>query len=329
MRLFKKKNNEEQSMEIGAVVDRHLSTYVRLANTTNAMKVGFMGVGIIGMTSAWLFGDMSLSREPEVAIIQIKGNISTDNTTGNGNKIAKALEDAVKNKNTKAVIISANSGGGSPVQGEIINEAIKNIKSRRGELDKNGNITPTIPIVVSIEDVCASACLLSILNADNIYSHKNSLVGSIGVRIDGYAIDDALKSIGVERRVLTSGVNKALLDPYSNWSEEQESKVKVSLIDPLYEQFVSDVKEARRDKLDLNNKELFSGMVWTGQQGVDIGLVDEIKTSHDIQQYMMGEYQAEKIKVYNREGFSLSKLMTASFTDAIALALKQTVNIKG
>lgn len=327
MGLFKKKNNEEQSMEIGAVADRHLSTYVRLANTTNAMKAGLMAVGIIGMTSTWLFGDAVSSNDPEVAIIQIKGNISADNVTGNGAKIAKALEEAIKNKNTKAVIISANSGGGSPVQGEIINEAIKSIKSRRGELDKDGNVIADIPIIVSIEDVCASACLLSILNADKIYSHRNSLVGSIGVRIDGYAIDDALKSIGVERRVLTSGVNKALLDPYSNWSEQQENKVKTALIDPLYQQFVDDVKEARKEKLDMNNTELFSGMVWTGQQGVDIGLVDEIKTSHDIKRYLMDEYKAEKIKVYNREGFSLSKMMTASFTDAISATLKQAIKV--
>jgi protease-4 len=327
MNLFKKKDKEQQSMEIGAVADRHLSTYVRLANTTNAMKAGLMGVGIIGMTSTWLFGDMVSSNDPEIALIQIKGNISADNATGNGAKIAKALEDAIKGVNTKAVIISANSGGGSPVQGEIINEAIKDIKSRRGELNEEGDITPNIPIIVSIEDVCASACLLSILNADKIYSHRNSLVGSIGVRIDGYAIDNALKSIGVERRVLTSGVNKALLDPYSNWSEQQEDKVKTALIDPLYQQFVNDVKQARKDKLDTSNTELFSGMVWTGQQGVDIGLVDEIKTSHDIKRFLMDKYDTEKVKTYNREGFSLSKMMTASFTDAITATLKQAVKI--
>jgi protease-4 len=328
MKLFRKKeSNETQSMEVGAVLDRNIGTYIRLANATNAMKAGLMGVGIIGMTSTWLFGDISTGTAPEIALVQIKGNISADNATGNGAKIAQALEDALKNENTKAILISANSGGGSPVQGEIINETIKDIISRRGQLDKEGNVIPDTKIIVSIEDVCASACLLAILNADIIYSHRNSLVGSIGVRIDGYAIDDALKSVGVERRVLTSGVNKALLDPYSNWTEQQENKVKTSLIDPLYLQFVNDVKEARGEKLDTNNKELFSGMVWTGQQGLDIGLVDEIKTSHSIKQNLMKMHDTEKVKIYNREGFSLSKMMTASFTDAISGALNQSVKI--
>jgi len=192
----------------------------------------------------------------EVAgVIDAKGNASADNVNA-------ALQGAFKDKKTQGVVLRINSPGGSPVQAGLIYDEIRRLR----------DLHPDIPMYAVVEDICASGGYYIASAADKIYVDKASLVGSIGVLMDNFGFVDTMQKLGVERRVLTSGENKAFLDPFSPLEPRQVEHAK-ALIGEIHQQFIDVVRKGRGTRLK-DSPELFSGLIWTGSKSIELGLTD-------------------------------------------------------
>jgi len=192
----------------------------------------------------------------EVAgVIDAKGNASADNVNA-------ALQGAFKDKKTQGVVLRINSPGGSPVQAGIIYDEIRRLRG----------LHPDIPMYAVVEDICASGGYYIASAADKIYVDKASLVGSIGVLLDNFGFVDTMHKLGVERRVFTSGDNKAFLDPFSPLEPRQVEHAK-ALLGEIHQQFIDVVRKGRGTRLK-DSPELFSGLFWTGAKSVELGLTD-------------------------------------------------------
>jgi protease-4 len=172
------------------------------------------------------------------------------------------LQAAFKSKGTQGVVLRINSPGGSPVQAGEINDEIRRLRVKY----------PATPIYAVVEEVCASGAYYVAVAADQIYVDKASLIGSIGVIIDGFGFVGAMDKLGVERRALAAGENKTFLDPFSPLSPQQRDYAQ-KMIAEIHQQFIAAVKAGRGARLK-ESPELFSGLVWNGARGVDLGLAD-------------------------------------------------------
>jgi protease-4 len=206
----------------------------------------------------------------------MKGIIAPDKEAGADN-IVSGLRSAFESKNTAGVILRINSPGGSPVQAGYINDEIQRLRKEYSE----------IPFYVVIADVCASGGYYVAAAADKIYADKASIVGSIGVRMDSFGFVDAMEKLGIERRLLTAGEHKGFLDPFLPTKERDVQQVETLLKD-IHQQFIDVVKDGRGDKLQ-DEPNLFSGYVWTGEQAVDLGLVDELGSASYVAREVIGE----------------------------------------
>ena len=197
------------------------------------------------------------------ALVNLTGIISPD-SDANADTIVQGLRDAFENDNSAAVILRINSPGGSPVQAGYINDEIRRLRGKY----------PDKPLYAVISDICASGGYYVAAAADRIYADKASIVGSIGVRMDGFGFVEAMKKLGIERRLLTAGEHKGFLDPFQPARQEDIVHVK-RLLDDIHQQFIEVVRQGRGERLK-EIPELFSGYVWTGEQAVELGLVDEL-----------------------------------------------------
>lgn len=195
------------------------------------------------------------------AVIDVVGMIAEDKDA-NADSIIKSLKNAVKDKNTKGIILHANSPGGSPVQSSYVYDEIRKIKKER----------PDLPVYAVVSDICASGCYYIASASDKIFVNQASLIGSIGVLMDGFGFVNVMEKLGVERRLLTAGTHKAMLDPFSP-PKEDETRYMQGLLDQVHQQFIGAVKAGRGDRLK-DAPELFSGLVWTGEEGVKLGVAD-------------------------------------------------------
>ena len=199
------------------------------------------------------------------AMIDLQGIID-HGTTSSAELINESLREAFENSHAAGIILRINSPGGSPVQSGIVFDEIRRLKA--AHKDK--------PVIAVVEDVAASGGYYIAAAADSIYVNQSSLVGSIGVRMDGFGFTEAMKKLGVERRVLTAGENKALLDPFLPIDPKQRAAVQ-SMINEVHGQFIAAVKQGRGDRLK-SGPDLFTGMVWTGAKSVELGLADGLGT---------------------------------------------------
>ncbi len=219
-------------------------------------------IGIVAVAMYPKFKDgLTSINEPHVAIINILGVIA-ENETANANDIMQSLRNAVKDKNTKGIILKINSPGGSPVQSAYVYDEIKRIKQEN----------PELPIYSVVSDICASGGYYIAAASDKIFVSPASIIGSIGVIMNGFGFVDSLEKIGAERRLLTAGSHKAMLDPFSPPKAEETAHMQ-SLLNQVHQQFIDAVKQGRGDRL-VANESLFSGLVWTGAKGVELGLAD-------------------------------------------------------
>lgn len=191
--------------------------------------------------------------EKHTALIEVKGVIAAD-TMSSAEKIVSSLQAAFKDKNTKGVVLRINSPGGSPVQAGHINDEIHRLRLKY----------PQIPVYAVVSDICASGGYYVAVAADKIFVDKASLVGSIGVLMDGFGFAGTLEKLGVERRLLTAGENKGFLDPFTPLDPAQK-KYAESLLKEIHEQFIQVVKQGRGERLK-NDPAIFSGIVWTGEK---------------------------------------------------------------
>ncbi|MGZ8095918.1 MAG: signal peptide peptidase SppA [Methylosarcina sp.] len=195
------------------------------------------------------------------AVVDVVGMIAEDKEAS-AESIIEGLRNAVEDKNTKGIILHANSPGGSPVQSAYVYDEIRKIKKEH----------PDLPVYAVVSDICASGCYYIAAASDKIFVNQASLIGSIGVLMDGFGFVETLEKLGIERRVLTAGTHKALLDPFSP-PKEEETRFMQSLLDQVHQQFISAVKAGRGERLK-DSPELFTGLVWTGQESIKLGIAD-------------------------------------------------------
>ncbi len=226
------------------------------------------------------------------ALVELKGVISADGEA-NADDIVESLTDAFKHKSTQGVILRINSPGGSPVQSGIINDAIARLRAKY----------PDIPLYAVVEDVCASGGYYVAVAADKVYVDKASIVGSIGVLMDGFGFTGSMDKLGVERRLLTAGENKGFLDPFSPQDARHLDHAKLLLAD-IHKQFIEVVRKGRGDRLK-ESPELFSGLMWTGAQSVQLGLADGLGSADYVAREVI---KAEEIKDYTVKQSLLDRL---------------------
>ncbi len=330
----------KKTPELNEILDNHIGKYVKSAAIKNIMMATILAISAFVMVKN-LVNDNE-DTEAFIAVIRIDGEIA-QGKQASASVFAKALEKASLNEHTKAIVILANSPGGSPVMAESINGQIIDYKQNRQaretakeklkadfpNIGDDGQQLRKLPdIIVSIEDVCASACLASIASADTIYSHENSLVGSIGIRMDSFGVDGLLQKVGVERQVLTSGRYKDLTDPYRTMSETEKSFIREQLLNPLHMNFIALMKTARGSKLSQDENTLFSGMIWSGEQAQQLGLVDEIMTTERLLTKLKEKHKTKNIKMMINEPFSIHKLISASISNGISESLNASTHHK-
>ncbi|MCG3188213.1 MAG: hypothetical protein LKCHEGNO_00124 [Burkholderiaceae bacterium] len=202
------------------------------------------------------------STGPHTAMVEVRGEIAPDSEASAENLVA-GIKGAFENSESKAVVLRINSPGGSPVQAGIVNDEIRRLKAKHKK-----------PVYAVVEDMCASGAYYIAVAADEIYVDKASLVGSIGVLIDGFGFPAAMQKLGIERRLLTAGENKGMLDPFSPQNEKQTAYAQ-AMIDQIHQQFIKVVKEGRGKRLH-EDATTFSGLFWNGEQAVRQGLVDKL-----------------------------------------------------
>lgn len=209
------------------------------------------------------------NKEPSIgggkhtALIDLQGVIAPD-TAANADDIISSLQDAFANEHTQGVVLRINSPGGSPVQSGYINDEIRRLRAAH----------PAVPLYVVVEDVCASGGYYVAAAADKIFVSKASMVGSIGVLMDGFGFTGAMEKLGVERRLVTAGENKGFLDPFSPSSPTQQQYAK-KMVGEIHQQFIDVVRQGRGKRLK-QSPELFSGLVWTGERSIELGLADAV-----------------------------------------------------
>ncbi len=216
------------------------------------------------------------------ALVELAGVIA-DGEEASADNVVSGLRAAFENNNSAAVILRINSPGGSPVQANYINREIKRLRE----------IHEDKPIYAVVTDICASGGVFAAVAADKIYADKASIVGSIGVRMDGFGFVDAMEKLGIERRLMTAGEHKGILDPFQPENEFEKQHVQ-SLLDEIHQQFIDVVVEGRGDKL-AKDKNMFSGLFWTGEQALELGLVDGFGSASYVAREVVG---VEEIQDY-------------------------------
>ncbi len=208
-------------------------------------------------------GDVSAKGHDHTAMVEVNGLIS-DASKANADNIIEGLRDAFENEKTKGVVLRINSPGGSPVQSDYVYREIKRLRALHQD----------IPVHAVIVDVGASGAYYIASAADNIYVNPSSIVGSIGVLMNGFGFTGAMEKLGVERRLLTAGESKGMLDPFTPLQEDEVSHVK-GLLNNIHQQFIAAVKAGRGERLK-DDPQLFTGKFWTGEQSIQLGLSDAI-----------------------------------------------------
>jgi protease IV len=248
------------------------------------------------------------------AVIDVRGMIA-DGEAANADTIIEGLRDAVKDKNTKGIILNINSPGGSAVQSAYVYDEIRRQKVEH----------PDMPIYAVVGDMCASGGYYIASAADKIYVSQASLIGSIGVIMNGFGFSNVLEKLGVERRLLRAGEHKALLDPFSPVNQ-QESEHMQSLLNQVHQQFINAVKQGRGNRLK-ESAEMFSGLVWNGEDGVKLGLADDFGSVDSVARTVLG---TEEILNFTPREQLLDRLagkFGASFAQAIGTTIK-SINIQ-
>ena len=228
---------------------------------------------------------------PHTAVVDIKGEIASG-AEASAEFVVAAMRSALEDEGSQALVLLINSPGGSPVQAGIINDEIVRLKAKHNK-----------PIYAVVEETCASAAYYIAAAADDIYVDKASIVGSIGVLMDGFGFTGTMEKLGVERRLLTAGENKGFLDPFSPQTETQRAYAQ-TMLNQIHQQFIAVVKAGRGDRLKTT-ADTFSGLFWTGQQAVEMGLADqmgsldyvarEVVKAEDIIDYTRRDNVAERL----------------------------------
>lgn len=246
--------------------------------------------------------------ETHTALVEVRGMIA-DNEAASADNIVSSLRAAFEDPKTKGVVLRINSPGGSPVQSGYIYDEIRRL---RGE-------HPDTKVYAVITDLGASGAYYIASAADEIYADKASLVGSIGVTAASFGFVDLMGKLGVERRVYTSGEHKAFLDPFQP-QKDDETRFWQGVLDTTHRQFIESVKKGRGDRLKVDgHPELFSGLVWSGEQALELGLVDKLGSTSYVAREVIG---AKEIVDYTKQDTPFdrfAKRLGASMAEQLAM----------
>lgn len=216
----------------------------------------FLALGWVGQREAARSGK-------HTALVQLNGVIDAEGSAS-AEVVSAGLKEAFEDKNTEGVVMRINSPGGSPVQSDSINAEMRRLRGKY----------PAVPLYVVVDDICASGGYYVAVAADKIFVSKGSLVGSIGVLMDGFGFTGAMEKLGVERRLLTAGANKGFLDPFSPLNAQQRAHAE-RMLGEIHQQFIEAVRSGRGERLK-ETPDTFSGLIWTGERSVEMGLADAI-----------------------------------------------------
>jgi len=230
-------------------------------------------------------GDGVTGGKKHTAMVEVNGLIAPG-SDASAERINSALQAAFKDKNTQGVVMRINSPGGSPVQAQTVYDEMRRLRQ----------LYPNIPLYAVVEDVCASGGYFIAAGADRIYVGKASIVGSIGVLMNGFGFTGLMDKLGVERRLLTAGENKGMLDPFSPIDPKDKAHIQTMLGD-IHQQFIGVVKEGRGKRLK-ESPEIFSGLIWTGQKSIELGLADGLGTLDSVARDVI---KADEIVDYSRK----------------------------
>lgn len=299
------------------VLERLLFSAVREQRRTRRWSIFFRLLTFAWLTVAllvaggWLVRDAAVSSGRHTALIELEGVIAAG-SEASADDIVEALRSAFEDDNTAGIVLRVNSPGGSPVQAGIIHDEILRLRAEH----------PQTPLYAVVEEVCASGAYYVAVAADRIFVDKASLVGSIGVLIEGFGFTGAMDKLGVERRLLTAGENKGFLDSFSPLSEDQRRHAQ-TMLEQIHRQFVDVVRKGRGERLK-ETQETFSGLVWTGERSIELGLADETGTVDSVARNVI---QVENVvdfsprsnfaeRVARRFGASAGEAMAAAFRGA-------------
>lgn len=226
------------------------------------------------------------------AMVTIRGEIDSE-AEASAEKIIPALQSAMEDEKAQALVLLINSPGGSPVQAGLIHDEVVRLKA----LHKK-------PVYAVVEESCTSAAYYIAVSADRIYADKASLVGSIGVLVNGFGFTELMKKLGIERRLMTAGENKGFMDPFSPMSDAQKQHTQ-QMLKQIHDQFIHVVKTGRGDRLKASD-EVFSGLFWTGEQAVSLGLIDGLNSLEGVAR---DEVKAEDIVDYTQHSNVAERLV--------------------
>lgn len=300
--------SDNENPERGAL-ERLLLAHLTEQRKARRWSVFFRSLGFI-----WLFillgflltyeGEGFTSTGPHTALVELEGEIGGEDGM-RADALIAALNGAFDDKHTRGVVLRINSPGGSPVQaGQVYDE----MRRLRGKY-------PKIPLYVVVDDVCASGGYYIAAAADRIFVDKASLVGSIGVLMDGFGFTEGMKKLGVERRLLTAGDNKGFLDPFLPVDPRQEAHAR-AMLGEVHDQFIQIVRQGRGARLK-ETPDMFSGLIWSGARSIELGLADalgsldyvarEVVKAEDIVDFTPQEGLAERLA--RRIGTSMGQAM--------------------
>ena len=240
------------------------------------------------------------------AMVELNGTIAPG-SDASAERVTAALQAAFKDKNTQGVVLRINSPGGSPVQSQTIYDEMRRLRKKY----------PEIPLYAVVEDICASGGYFVAAGADRIYVGKASIVGSIGVLMNGFGFTGLMEKLGVERRLITAGENKAMLDPFSPLDDKDKQHVQ-ALMKDVHEQFIGVVREGRGKRLK-ETPEMFSGLIWTGQKSIELGLADGIGSLESVARDVV---KAEAIVDYTQKE-NIAEKFARRFGASAATALME------
>ena len=300
--------SDNENPERGAL-ERLLLAHLTEQRRSRRWSVFFKSLGFVFLFVILGFlmtyeGDGFTSTGPHTALVELNGEIGGERGV-TADALISALDGAFEDKHTKGVVLRINSPGGSPVQaGQVYDE----IRRLRGKY-------PKIPLYVVVDDICASGGYYIAAAADRIFVDKASLVGSIGVLMDGFGFTEGMKKLGVERRLLTAGENKGFLDPFSPIDPRQEAHAR-AMLGEVHEQFIHVVRQGRGKRLK-ETPDMFSGLIWSGARSIELGLSDalgsldyvarEVIKAEDIVDFTPQEGLAERLA--RRIGTSMGQAM--------------------
>ena len=264
--------------------------------------LGFLYLFIVlFMVADWFGSDGVSIPKAHTALIDLQGVIAAEETSADS--IIGSLQGAFEDKKTKGVILRINSPGGSPVQAGQIYDEIRRLRA----------LHPNIPLYAVVDDICASGGYYVAAGADKIFVDKASIVGSIGVLMDGFGFTGTMQKLGVDRRLLTAGDNKGFLDPFSPVDPKQEAYAR-QMLEEIHGQFIGVVRQGRGKRLK-ETPDMFSGLVWSGEKSIQLGLADglgnlesvarDVIKAEDIVDYSQQESLAERL--VGRLGVTMAK----------------------